>query len=92
MTTYYRCDHCGEEFRNARECRTHESSHYDGAEKIKYNLMYSSEECICDYCEHSFYVYGCEQDCSYEDCRFLNNYKDFIPVEPFHNKRNNGGI
>ena len=27
MTTYYRCDHCGEEFRNARECRTHESSH-----------------------------------------------------------------
>ena len=54
--------------------------------------MYSSEECICDYCDHSFYVYGCEQDCSYEDCRFSNNYKDFIPVEPFHNKRNNGGI
>ena len=38
MTTYYRCDHCGKEFRSSRECRVHESSHYDGAEKIKYNF------------------------------------------------------
>lgn len=92
MTTIYKCDKCGAEFRNSRECRQHESSHYEGAGKIKYDLMYSAEERICDYCDHSYYVYGCEQDCSYEDCGFCNSYKDFVPVEPLHDKRQNGGV
>lgn len=92
MTTIYKCDKCGAEFRNSRECRQHESSHYEGAGKIKYDLMYSAEEHICDYCDHSYYVYGCEQDCEYKDCKYSNNYKDFVPVEPLHDKRQNGGV
>lgn len=92
MTNVYRCDICGEEFLSSYECRVHEVSHLDGVEAIKYELIHSQEEIICDYCEHSYYVYGCEQDCKYRNCRSNNNYKDFVPVEPLHNKRANGGV
>ena len=90
MTPIYRCDICGNEFRNPRECRAHESSHFDGVDKIKYILMHSQEEYICDYCDHSYYVYGCEQDCEHKDCGFINSYKDFVPTEPLHDKRTSG--
>lgn len=41
-------------------------------------------------CEATNYVYGCEQDCEYKDCRHSNNYKDFIPTEPLHDKSISG--
>lgn len=81
MTTIYKCDFCDETFRNSRECRKHESTHFNGAERLKYILMYSSETDICDYCKHAYYVYGCERDCTFKDCKFSNRYKDFVPME-----------
>lgn len=90
MTTIYKCDKCGAEFRNPRECRVHETGHFHGIDKIKYDLIHNQEEDICDYCEKSYYVYGCEQDCEYKDCKYSNNYKDFAPTKPLHNKRRSG--
>ena len=72
------CDKCGAEFRNPRECRVHEAGHFHGIDKIKYDLINNQEEDICDYCEKSYYVYGCEQDCEYKDCKYSNNYKKEI--------------
>ena len=92
MKIKYECEVCGELFDSLRRCRVHEASHFSGAEKIKYELIHTQEEDICDYCDNSYYVYGCEQDCEYDDCGFRNNYKDFIPIEPFHNKRTHGGV
>lgn len=91
MKTIYKCDVCGREFGSAFLCRSHEASHFDGVEKIKYDLYSESKE-LCDYCDNSYYVYGCEQDCKYHNCNYDNNHKDFVPVEPFHNKRAHGGV
>lgn len=92
MKTVYKCDICGKEFDSSHECRSHEANHFSGVEKLKYDLIHNQEEIICDYCEHSYYVYGCERDCEYKECSRFSNYKDFKPVEPFHNKRACGGI
>ena len=86
MTTIYRCDFCGEEFTNSRTCARHELSHFEGIEKIKYDLIHAQEEWICDYCENSYYVYGCEQDCQYKYCNASNNYVDFTPTNPLRRK------
>ena len=91
MTTKYICDICKKEFYSYTMCRHHETSHFDGVERLKYELQSQNEE-VCDYCANSYYVYGCEQDCKYNDCCYDNNHKDFAPVEPLHNKRMNGGI
>lgn len=92
MKIKYECEVCGELFGSSRRCRMHEASHFSEVEKIKYELIHAQEEDICNYCANSYYVYGCEQDCEYDDCGFRNNYKDFIPTEPFHNKRAHGGV
>lgn len=93
MTTFYKCDFCDQIFRNSRECRKHESDHFHDVEKLKYILLNSHEEDICDHCSHSYYVYGCEFDCEYQTkCNSRNNYKNFVPVNPMHNKRKNGGV
>lgn len=91
MNIIYQCDICGIGFRNLKDCKLHEESHFEGVEKIKYELIHSLND-ICDYCDHSYYVYGCEQNCEYKDCRLSNNYKNFIPTKPLHNKRTNGGV
>lgn len=91
MRTIYKCDVCGKEFGSAVLCMHHEAAHFDGVERIKYELSAQGEE-VCDYCKNSYYVYGCEQDCNYNDCAYCNNHKDFVPVEPFHNKRAHGGV
>ena len=92
MTNIYRCDICGAEFPSSYSCRMHEASHLTGEEEIKYMLIHSQEEYLCDYCDNSFYVYGCEEDCNFKDCAVKNNYKYFKPVEPLHNKRTSGGV
>lgn len=92
MTTIYKCDKCGAEFNDPNECRICEASHMNPVDRIKYDLFYNQGEDICDYCDHSYYVYGCEQDCEHKDCKYSNNYKDFVPVEPLHDKRQNGGV
>lgn len=90
MKTIYKCDVCGREFGSSWVCRSHEASHFSGVERMKYDLIHDQEEDICDYCDHSYYVYGCEQDCKFKDCCFKNDYKHFRPVEPFCNKRASG--
>ena len=92
MKIKYECEYCGEQFESLYRCRVHEASHFTGVKKIKYELINSHEEYICDYCKHSYYVYGCERDCKFNDCTFCNNFKHFEPVEPLHNKKKNGGI
>ena len=89
MTTIYKCDTCGLEFKSPKECRMCEVSHMAPVDRIKCLIMLSCGN-VCDYCDHSYYVYGCEQDCEYKDCRYSNNYKDFIPTEPLHDKRISG--
>ncbi len=85
MTIIYRCDTCGQGFKTQKECRMCEASHMAPVDRIKYMIMLNCES-ICDYCANSYYVYGCEQDCQYKDCRCSNKYKDFVPTEPLHNK------
>ena len=92
MKIKYECDVCGREFGSSWVCRSHEASHFFGVERIKYDLCHNQEEDICDYCEHSYYVYGCEQSCQFKNCSVGNDYKDFKPVEPLHNKRAHGGV
>ena len=92
MKIKYECDICGQLFDSSRRCRVHEASHFSGLEKIKYELIHSQEEDICDYCGNSYYVYGCERDCEHKECSFINNYEDFVPVIPLHNKRAHGGV
>ena len=78
MRTKYECEFCGELFESSLRCRIHESSHFSGVEEqIKYNLIHSHEEYICDYCDNCYYVYWCEQDCKFKDCNFKNKFKDF---------------
>lgn len=93
MKIKYECNVCGQQFDSPTECEAHEHTHsgLDYNLVIKTSLLIKQED-ICDYCDNSYYVYGCEQDCEYDDCGFKNNYKDFIPTEPFHNKRAHGGV
>ena len=91
MKVIYKCEVCGREFNSPLDCGHHEESHFSGSSKIKCELYLQGED-LCDYCEHSYYVYGCEQDCNYDKCSYKNNYKDFQPVEPLHNKRAHGGV
>ena len=90
MTTIYRCDKCDREFDSAKECRVHERSHFHGINRIKYDLIHNQEVDICDYCDNSFYVYGCERDCGYRNCNYINLYADFVPTKPLHDKSISG--
>lgn len=96
MIIKYECEYCGELFNHEEDCIEHESSHLTGVEKIKYEVLnkvrWNWNEDICDYCDHSYYVYGCERDCEYKTCCNSNNYKNFIPTEPLHNKKSRGGV
>lgn len=89
MTTIYKCDTCGQEFKSPKECRMCEASHMTPVDRIKCLIMLNFGS-VCDYCDNSYYVYGCERDCKYKDCRHSNNYKDFIPTEPLHDKSISG--
>lgn len=93
MTTKYICDVCGREFDTSSKCIKHEEEHcYPTSLEIIRTLREMCKPKICDYCDHSYYVYGCEQDCKFHDCSYYNNHKNFKPVEPFHNKKECGGV
>lgn len=90
MTTIYKCDYCDKEFKNINKCIKHESSHLKKIDKIKYELTYFYNKDICDYCDCSYYVYGVERACEHKNCHHANNYKDFVPTEPLHDKSRYG--
>ena len=87
----YKCDYCKKEYDNFNDCVACEMTHMTELEKLK-TQIHLNEEFLCDYCDHSYYVYGCELNCSCKECHGDNGFKDFKPVEPFHNKSMNGGI
>lgn len=89
MTTIYKCDTCGREFKSPKECRMCEVSHMAPVDRIKCMIMLNGGY-VCDYCDCSYYVYGCERDCEHKDCRHSNAYKDFVPTEPLHDKSISG--
>lgn len=84
MTTLYKCDTCGKEFNSKHDCFICECSHIENEnECIKQVIIYNKKD-PCDYCNRSYYAYGCERDC---ECKVpCNNYDQFVPVEPLHNK------
>ena len=98
---YYECTCCNTAYEREIDALMCEERHlldgkddnYSRYDLLRiYNLIESRNADPCDYCKHAYYVYGCEQDCKFKDCSFRNNYKDFKPVEPFCNKRRNGGV
>ena len=44
MTTIYKCDTCGQEFKSAKECGICEASHMAPVDRIKYMIVL---ECRC---------------------------------------------
>lgn len=90
MTTIYKCDTCGREFKNLKECKMCEASHMTPIDKIKYMILLNNRKMVCDYCDKSYYVYGCEVDCDCKECGYANMYKDFIPTKPLHDKSISG--
>lgn len=91
MKVVYKCDTCGRVFKDPNECEIHETSHGTLVENIRQTIISKGQE-LCDYCEHSYYVYGCERDCTYRTCKSGLTHREFRPVHPLHNKRLNGGI
>lgn len=85
MTIIYKCDFCGKEFKKQTQCRVCEASHMNDIDRTKYLLMLNFQD-ICDYCEHSYYAYGIDRNCEHKNCTYANNYEDFTPTEPLHNK------
>lgn len=79
MKIIYECEHCGKQFSDQKCCAYHEILHLKDVDKIKYYIMYISPYDVCDCCANAYWVYGCERDCCYSDCKYGNNYKDFKP-------------
>lgn len=91
MIVFYKCDYCGGVYKNREDCMKCEMSHMPKDEKIKTQLI-DDGEFVCNYCEHSYFVYGCEQDCDIVGCYHYNNWPKFKPVVPLHNKKAHGGV
>lgn len=86
MQIKYVCDYCGNDFSTEEKCRRCEMSHLNDTEKLKYNIKYNQHKDLCDFCNHSFYVYGIERDCkNHVDC-LKNDFANFSPVIPLHDK------
>ena len=84
MTVIYRCDFCKKEFKNLEECRQHEQYAHNNC-AIKETLVAANK--VCDYCNNSYYVYGCERACQFETkCNRSNKYFYFQLVDPYHDK------
>lgn len=91
----YICSVCNKVFYSEKEVYDCELNHKELNlnEKIFLMCQYNKED-ICDYCDNSYYVYGCERDCS-KKCKIKNKDNTenmFVPVEPLHNKSHSGGI
>lgn len=92
ITSYkYICDICGEEFSNKSACSKHEMDHFIyNIDMLKDKLECLKESIICDYCDHSYYFNdfdGYRAVCTHYRCGYNNDYKDFVPTKPLHNKQ-----
>lgn len=91
MKIFYECEYCNKTYSDYYECLTCEMSHMSYDEQIKTKL-HGAGATVCDFCDHSYYVYGCERDCEYKNCDHTNDFKHFKPVDPLHDKRASGGV
>lgn len=91
MKLIYKCEYCGQEFYDSKPCFIHECSHIENENEQLLKIILREGEEPCDYCENSYYVYGCEKECG---CKLPCDYRynQFVSVEPLHNKAHNGGI
>lgn len=75
--TYYLCSMCHTIFKNESEALMCEERHLSNNMKEEgftheqvyrlYNLIESRNADPCDYCKNAYYVYGCEQECSFRN-------------------------
>lgn len=79
MKFIYECEYCKKQFTDRDACVVHECGHLHGVEAIKYYITNILHKCPCKYCNHVYYVYGCEEDCRYPYCTYSNNYENFTP-------------
>ena len=72
MTIVYKCDFCGEIFRDETKCKEHELNfHTVENTKKRFVLLsthMSNPHLICEHCKNHYYVYGCELSCRYNFC------------------------
>lgn len=87
MKIVYECEYCGKQSFSQSKCAEHEKSHLTEPKRTLYDIVYNGND-PCDYCDYSYYAYGCGRDCS-QKCR---NHSMFKPVEPLHDKRSRGGV
>ena len=79
MKIIYQCEFCNKQFDNANICKYHEMLHLSTIDKFKYYICNIEGQDLCKYCNHIYYVYGCEPDCKFKDCTAQNNYQNFNP-------------
>lgn len=71
------CEYCKKQFGDASICMAHEILHLRGDEEAKYYIRHILNKDLCEYCEHAYYVYGCELACDQNNCNPGNNYQHF---------------
>lgn len=75
----YKCDYCGEVFNDYDKCLAHEYEHQnDDASRAKYLIKYNLRKDLCDYCEHSYFVYGCEIDCQFKKTAITRTIMNYL--------------
>lgn len=78
MKHIYECDYCKKQFNDDAACRIHEMLHLNSNDEMfKYWVRNIAKDDICKYCDHAYYVYGCELACSVTDCCMANNHQHF---------------
>lgn len=85
---FYSCNICGTGFSNSSDAIRCELKHivesdgHDldkiGATSSVFSGLFNKYNTVCNFCKHSYLVYGCELNCSKKECNFWNNYKDYI--------------
>ena len=67
-----------------------ESKEFKNLEKYKQHAFKETlvaANKVCDYCNNSYYVYGCERACQFETkCNRSNKYFYFQLVDLYHDK------
>lgn len=76
MLIKYECDICSQLFHTKHMCKRHELDHFKDLRKTESELNRVGRG-VCEFCDHCYYVYGCEAECNFKDCSYANAFKDF---------------
>lgn len=85
MNIKYECEICHSIFSDKQQCMEHEITHVLPNSKEKWILIgrqLNKPELVCEHCEYSYYVYGCEFDCQYyfKKCNARLNWPYWKPA------------